>query len=63
MHTTCWLDYSDMCLSYFQLDLVIYCTPTLLRAQLSQLGFLSVANLSVDCGLHSVKLDSLIQFE
>jgi len=61
--TTCWLACSDMCLSYFQLESVIYCTPTSVRAQLSQLGFWSVVNLSVDYGLHSVKLDSLIQFE
>ena len=61
--TTYWLDCCDMCLTYFQLDSVIYCTPTSFRAQLSQLGFWSMVNLSVDCGLHSVKLDSLIQFE
>ena len=61
--TTWWLACCDMCLTYLQLDLVIYCTLTLVRAQLSQLGFWSVVNLSVDCGLHSVKLDSLIQFE
>ena len=47
----------------FQLDSVIYCTLTSVRDQLSQLGFLSVVNLSVDYGLHLVKLDSLIQFE
>ena len=61
--TTCWLACSDMCLSYFQLDSVIYCTLNSVRTQLSQLGFWSVVNLSVYCGLHSVKLDSLIQFE
>ena len=61
--TTCCLDGSDMCLSYFKLDSVIYYTPTLVRTQLSQLGFWSVVNLSVYCGLHSVKLDSLIQFK
>ena len=47
----------------FQLDSVIYCNPTLVRTQLSQLGFWLVVNLSVHYGLHSVKLDSLIQFE
>ena len=61
--TTCWLACNDMCLSYFQLDWVIHCTPTLVRTQLSQLGFWSVVNLSVYYGLHSVKLDSLIQFK
>ena len=55
---TCWLAWSDMCLSYFQLDSVIHCTPTSVRTQLSQLGFWSVVSLSVYCGLHSVKLDS-----
>ena len=59
--TTCWLAYSDMCLSSFQLDSVIYYTLTSIRAQLSQLGFWSVVKLSVD--RYSVKLDSLIQFE
>ena len=61
--TTCWLACNDMCLSYFQLESVIYCTLTSIMAQLSQLGFWSVVNLSVHWGLHSVKLDSLIQFE
>ena len=61
--TTWCLACYDMCLTYFQLESVIYCTLTSVRAQLSQLGFWSVVNLSVDCGLHSVKLDSLIQFE
>ena len=61
--TTCWLAYINMCLSYFQLDSIIYCTLTSVRAQLSQLGFWSVVNLSVNCGLHSVKLDSFIEFE
>ena len=61
--TTCWLACSDMCLSYFQLESIIYCTSTSVRAQLSQLGFWLVVNLSVHCGLHSVKLVSLIQFE
>ena len=61
--TTGWLACSDMCLSYFQLDSVIYCTPASVRTQLSQLGFWLVVNLSVDCVLHSVNLDSLIQFK
>ena len=61
--TTWWLACCDMCLISFSWDSVIYCTPTLVRAQLSQLGFWSMVNLSVDCGLHSVKLDSLIQFK
>ena len=61
--TTWWLDCCDMCLISFSWDSVIYYTLTSVRAQLSQLGFWSVVNLSVDCGLHSVKLDSLIQFE
>ena len=61
--TTWWLACCDMCLTYFQLDSVIYCTPTSVRAQLSQLGFWSVVNWSVHYGLHSVKLDSLIQFK
>ena len=60
--TTYWLACSDMCLSYFKLDSVIYCTPNSVRTQLSQLGFWSGVNLSFDYGLHSVKLDSLIQF-
>ena len=55
---TCWLAWCDMCLTYFQLDSVIYCTLTSVRDQLSQLGFWSVVNLS-----EAVKLDSLIQFE
>ena len=61
--TTCWLACYDMCLRYFQLDSIIHCTLTSFRTQLSQLGFLSVVNLSVHYGLHSVKPDSLIQFE
>ena len=61
---TWWLACYDMCLIYLSWDLVIYCTLTLVRAQLSQLGFWSVVNLSVDYGLHSVKLNLLdIQFE
>ena len=61
--STWWLACYDMCLISFSWDSVIYCTPILVRAQLSQLGFWSVVNLSVDYGLHLVKLDSLIQFE
>ena len=61
--TTCWLACCDMCLTFFQLESIIYCILTSVRAQLSQLGFWSVVNWSVDYGLHSVKLDSLIQFE
>ena len=61
--TTCWLACCDICLTYFQLVLVIYCTPNLVRDQLSQLGFWLVVNWSVYYGLHSVKLDSLIQLE
>ena len=59
--STWWLACYDMCLISFSWDSVIYCTLTWVRAQLSQLGFLSVVNLSVDYGLHSVNLDSLIK--
>ena len=61
--STWWLDCYDMCLISFSWCSVIYCTLTSFRAQLSQLGFWRVVNWSVDYGLHSVNLDSLIQFE
>ena len=61
--STWWLAFYDMCLISFGWVSVIYCTLISVRAQLSQLGFWSVVNWCFHCGLHSVKLDSLIQFE
>ena len=61
--STCWLACSDMCLSYFQLDSIIHCTPMQLELSWVNHGLINGLTRCVDRGWHSVKLHPFIQFE
>ena len=61
--TTCWLACNDMCLSYFQLDSVIHCTPIQLGLSWVNHGLISGLTRCVYGDWHSVKIHPFIQFE